>query len=394
MRRVVLCNPLSKILITNKTPLSSSLFYSYSTEAAAQKNAAETKKSPLKMLDQFVQQLKRENKPKKVTVPDRKVALKKQQEVFAKQMTRLRKEYEEASTKMTKERDERSVQKFMQFRSKVLEYRKRKNEIALQHVKKNEEYMHLLGSEYGRVKKEKEADRLNHESIAAAYRIDGIRRLKEESDTYITPENIDEHIANQLSFSKLLVPTIFYNRFGVNDEVAYEVYQESLKEMEYERLTALGDNDSLRKVREMEDDSKLLSDPLYPGAKFLVDMNKQIFPDISVAPDEEEPISNPLFNPTQSAQPTFLQRKKEVDRMKAEQALDNNADFDFAEEEDETSEEQPDFEEEVPDRRRKKQVRNKPSAGSDQKQPLSQEQKDMLEQSMLQTIMKIFPDKK
>lgn len=187
------------------------------------------------------------------------------------QISELRSKYHKEYKDLQAAQDRSSVDKFMRARDKVLAYRKKKKDMVLNNVRNHEDYMYKLGQEYDRVRWEKNVDRLNKESMESAARIDALKRLKDESATFITPENIDEHIAKQLDPSRLVVPTIFYNRLGINDEPRYELHKQTIRALNYEREKNNSSPESVSNVIRMEYDDLFVDDDLYPHVRELYD---------------------------------------------------------------------------------------------------------------------------
>lgn len=185
---------------------------------------------------------------------------------FEDQMKQVRSEYREQYMAWKEQHDKASVDKFFAFRDKVLEYRRKKRDLVINNVRNHEEYMFHLGNEYDRLRLEKNTDRINKESIESAMRIDALKRLKDESHTYITAENLDDHIAEQLDPERLVVPTIFYNRLGINDEVNLEIHKTVVRQMQYEQAKK---SNNREKVHKYEYESLLISDDMYPHERLV-----------------------------------------------------------------------------------------------------------------------------
>jgi hypothetical protein len=220
---------------------------------------------------------------------------------------------QEADAKKQKE-DAASVATFMAHRQKVLAGRSKKRSLSIANVKQHEEYIHHLRNEYQRIRLEKNMDRLNKESIESAYRVDGLRRLKDESHTYVTPENIDDHIAMQLDPSRLIVPTIFYNRLGINDEVRYEMHKtvmQELQQMEANRRNLA----SIKRHFAFEE--HLISDDMYPHVKVSHDYEEYLEERFNEATEIEEKQLAILDDPA------FHQYIMSVPVEEAERIIDN-----------------------------------------------------------------------
>jgi hypothetical protein len=183
------------------------------------------------------------------------------------QVRELRKQYFQEYNEAKQQNDENSRQAFFAWRDKVLAYREQKRRVSLQNIKQHENYMYHLKTEYDRIRREKNQERLNRESVMSSYRIDSLRRLANESQHFVTAENVDQHISSQLAPLRVVVPTIFYNKFGINDEVGYEVWYTILKEHEFQLKKQQKELTSFRLAREQQEEDEFIKDPLYPHIK-------------------------------------------------------------------------------------------------------------------------------
>lgn len=193
-------------------------------------------------------------------------ALKESKSRLEDQMMKIRSEYREEHQTWKQQHDRASTDKFFAFREKVLEYRKKKRDLVLNNVKHHEERMFQLKNEYDRVRLEKRVDRINKESIESAMRVDALKRLKDESHTYITADNLDQHIAEQLDPERLILPTVFYNRLGVNDEVRLEIHKSVVRQLQYDQAKKANNKD---KALKYEYESMLVMDDMYPHERLV-----------------------------------------------------------------------------------------------------------------------------
>lgn len=164
---------------------------------------------------------------------------------------KMRSQLVRQETKRISLNDKKSIEQFKQFRRRVLEYRKKKRILSINNIIENEKYHDIIGMEKARGARERKQRRLNQLSIDETRRISGLKRLAIESSTFITPENIDAHIARELNPNKLLINTVFDGVRGVNDEVEYDLRIE-----EY----FMNDLKDFKGAREFRD-------PLYPDAR-------------------------------------------------------------------------------------------------------------------------------
>ena len=168
-------------------------------------------------------------------------------------MTDVRKQYKKFYTELKQKQDEKSRNEFNEHREKVLLYRKHKRAIAIQNIQKHERMMQIEKEEHDRESKERAQRAINWEAIQQSKRRDNLMRLAAEADYFITPDNIDRHIDNQLNPARVVVPTVFGSgKYGINDEVALEHLKVSK-----DRLTARKES--------------LGEDPLYPNARVYAD---------------------------------------------------------------------------------------------------------------------------
>eukprot|EP00818_Percolomonas_sp_WS_P006401 CAMPEP_0117451546 /NCGR_PEP_ID=MMETSP0759-20121206/9068_1 /TAXON_ID=63605 /ORGANISM="Percolomonas cosmopolitus, Strain WS" /LENGTH=398 /DNA_ID=CAMNT_0005244159 /DNA_START=290 /DNA_END=1483 /DNA_ORIENTATION=+ len=149
--------------------------------------------------------------------------------------------------------DQKSVEQFKVFRRRVLDYRRKKRILSINNILESEKYNDIVSMEKSRISRERRQRRLNQLSIEETRRIAGLKRMSVEAGTFVTPDNIDAHIARELNPSKLLINTVFEGVRGVNDEVEYDLRIEEHFMNEYKQF----DGNSAREFR----------DPLYPDAR-------------------------------------------------------------------------------------------------------------------------------
>ncbi|EFC46073.1 hypothetical protein NAEGRDRAFT_79215 [Naegleria gruberi] len=169
------------------------------------------------------------------------------------QMTDVRKQYKQFYTTSKEQQDEKSRKEFASHRERVLIYRKHKRANAIQNMQMHERMMQIEKEEHDRERKERAQRAINWESIQQSKRRDSLRRLASEAEYFISPENIDRHIENQLNPARVVVPTVFGSgKYGINDEVALE-HLKNTKDRMILRKESVGE------------------DPLYPNSKVYAD---------------------------------------------------------------------------------------------------------------------------
>ncbi|KAF0975875.1 hypothetical protein FDP41_005202 [Naegleria fowleri] len=224
------------------------------------------------------------------------------------QMTDVRKKYKQYVEQAKQQQDEKSRKEFAEHRERVLTYREHKRAIAIQNIQKHERMMQIQKEEFERARMERAQRAINLEAIEQSKRRDNLRRLVSEAEFFITPENIDRHIDNQLNPARIVVPTMFgEGKFGINDEVALE-YLRVGKERQHLRRESIGE------------------DPLYPNAKVFANhmafLEHRLGQDTGQLLDLNDYLSGESKVPTEQPQ-TEMPELAEQEEEEVEQSLDD-----------------------------------------------------------------------
>ncbi|KAG2386565.1 hypothetical protein C9374_002309 [Naegleria lovaniensis] len=224
------------------------------------------------------------------------------------QMTDVRKKYKQYVEQAKQQQDEKSRKEFAEHRERVLTYREHKRTIAMQNIQKHERMMQIQKEEYERARMERAQRAINLEAIEQSKRRDNLKRLVSEAEFFITPENIDRHIDNQLNPARIVVPTMFgEGKFGVNDEVALE-YLRVGKERQHLRRESIAE------------------DPLYPNAKVFGDHMAFLETHLGQNTTELFDLYQYLNDTESDNQPSGQPRPQEVSETADEEEMEQNLD--------------------------------------------------------------------
>jgi hypothetical protein len=274
---------------------------SYVSHAARNKSKSKPSKSLYALSVSRVHAIKRESDllPKEGVVP--KLSDKKdlpplnaheehvmRRSVYDDQITELRKTYKKEYDEDKAQRNAESVTEFKAYEQRIIKQRMNKRKVSLQNLARQEQIQDTLREEQDRIRREKNQNRLNQDAIESSHRVAFLRRYRDESKHYVTPENLDLHIERQLNPGRVLIPTVFGpNKFGINDEVAMEmlvnqtqlatfdeIFEQQMREEEMEKEEE--EEDALNLRSDQVDDTQNSEQPA--PEKIKVTHLAQLFP--------------------------------------------------------------------------------------------------------------------